>query len=186
MDDDAGAELEIDDIAAQDLNERLEQITAEMRMLARGADGEINQFTELLHELAQRVAHLENAPPPHPPVRPWVERASQGDWEQLIAWVEWLTATYELGAAETPQTCWPQHLGVAEELAALWLAWQDAMTGQASGQDRLAAVGWHATHLPAVLERVTDRLRRCETGRGHRAGQAADRPGEETSLPAAP
>jgi hypothetical protein len=49
---------------------------------------------------------------------------------ELVAWVDWFTARYELGDRILP--CWQQHGPLVEELTGLWCAWGPPTSSQPS------------------------------------------------------
>ncbi|QBS44912.1 hypothetical protein [Nocardia sp. CS682] len=76
-------------------------------------------------------------------------------WHELIDWVDWLRATYQLGS-RIPG-CWFQHDGVREELTALMAAhtaayWCDTETADLPREDMTA---WHTQWLWPTVERLT-------------------------------
>lgn len=81
----------------------------------------------------------------------WIDYAAVEDWVGLCDWVDWLMGAYDLDDARRVWPSWPVHLGVAEELAALWLAWLEAAARAADG-DALAF--WHDRYLIPFLMRV--------------------------------
>ena len=83
----------------------------------------------------------------------WVDAATADEWVALADWVDWLIGTYDLAEARRIRPCWPAHLGVVEELAALRSAWRDA-AGRARGLDNDALAFWHDRYLATFLARV--------------------------------
>lgn len=91
-------------------------------------------------------------------------------WEQLRAWVTWLTGRYRLTLEDRLPQCWPQHPELIEELWAL-RAWRaEAYGPEGSGQ---SAVYWHQA-LVTFLTHVSSWW-----AGGCRAGHAAP----DTGLP---
>lgn len=89
---------------------------------------------------------------------PWTERATAQQWHDLAAWVDWLSETYELLGDLRIVPCWPAHLGVVEELAALWDAWRAAagrapIEGEPPG-DNDALAFWHDRYLAPLVNRL--------------------------------
>lgn len=95
----------------------------------------------------------------------WADRADAQEWAGLIQWVDWLSATYQLGDLEV-RVCWPAHGAAIEELAGLKMAWEYAIgactEGEWVGVEALAY--WHDRYLPGVLGRlmVMHGLRACK------------------------
>jgi len=114
----------------------------------------------------------------------WADRADVDDWTSLADWVDWLTGTYDL-RDQVIHSCWPAHGGVVEELAALWLAWQQAtgscQEGDWTGDEALAY--WHDRYLPGCLARLVSlySLHDCGGATGHEPGPAA-RPTERDRI----
>ncbi|WP_280405114.1 hypothetical protein [Nocardia brasiliensis] len=76
-------------------------------------------------------------------------------WRELIDWVGWLRATYQLGS-RVPG-CWFQHDCVREELTALMAAhtaayWCNDETAELPSEDQAA---WHNQWLWPTVERLT-------------------------------
>lgn len=82
----------------------------------------------------------------------------------LVEWVNWLTARYELGPV-IPE-CWPRHGALVEEFAALYVAWIDTLD-----QGGTTGAVWH-DQLGRTLERIDGRWRTCIDGE-HRPRQPA-------------
>lgn len=88
--------------------------------------------------------------------RRWAARASTQDWDQLIDWVDQLTADYSLLTDHTIPPCWPAHPGVVEELAGLHHAWIIAMTDDehATNTGSNNTTAWHDRWLWPCLRRM--------------------------------
>ena len=91
--------------------------------------------------------------------RRWAARATRKDWNNLIDWVDRLTADYSLLGDSTVPPCWPAHPGVVEELAGLWRSWTRTMIidelAKGSGDTSLTA--WHDRWLWPCLTRMKNR-----------------------------
>lgn len=85
--------------------------------------------------------------------------------DELIDWVTWLIQRYEIGAV-IPE-CWTAHGAHVEELAALYVAWQDAID-----QGGPSHAQWH-DQLARSLDRIDGRWRTCTDGE-HRSKQLPD------------
>lgn len=85
------------------------------------------------------------------------DRDGAAEGEDLVAWVQWLVARYEL---DNVPDCWTQHGALVEELDALRIGWLDTIGG---GQDGLARMHWHY-YLGHALDRFDRRwrARNCE------------------------
>lgn len=83
----------------------------------------------------------------------WVDYATDEDWTGLCDWVDWLVGVYDLHDERRVRSCWPAHLGVAEELAALWSAWLEA-AARAREAEGDALAFWHDRYLTPLLARV--------------------------------
>jgi hypothetical protein len=79
------------------------------------------------------------------------------DGEDLVTWVQWLVARYEL---DNIPDCWAQHGALVEELDALRVGWLSSI---GRGQAGLAGMQWH-DYLGRTLERIDRRwrARNCE------------------------
>lgn len=101
----------------------------------------------------------------------WADSATAQEWAGLVAWVDWLSATYQLGDLGV-RSCWPAHGAAIEELAGLKMAWEYAI-GACAEKDWVgveALAYWHDRYLPGVLGRlmVMHGLRSCK--RQHEEG----------------
>ncbi len=128
--------------------------------LAYGVQSETGALRE---ELGSRLAALEQAadagpaaPGDAPEPRAWVDDAGAADWQQLAAWVDWLTRTYDLTPSRAVLPCWPAHRGVAEELAALRAAWQAAATAARAEDPNDQLAYWHDRWLHPCLSRLRE------------------------------
>ena len=83
----------------------------------------------------------------------WVDYATARDWVALADWVDWLTSVYDLHEDRRVRPCWPAHLGVAEELAALHSAWREAAS-RAREADGDALAFWHDRYLTPLMARI--------------------------------
>ena len=83
----------------------------------------------------------------------WVDYATGQDWVALADWVDWLTGVYDLHEDRRVRPCWPAHLGVAEELAALHSAWREAAS-RAREADGDALAFWHDRYLTPLMARI--------------------------------
>lgn len=83
----------------------------------------------------------------------WVDYATDEDWTALCDWVDWLAGVYDVHEDRRVRSCWPAHLGVAEELAALHSAWCEAAV-RAREADGDALAFWHDRYLTPLLARV--------------------------------
>lgn len=83
----------------------------------------------------------------------WVDYATGEDWVALADWVDWLTGVYDLHEDRRVRPCWPAHLGVAEELAALHSAWREAAS-RAKEADGDALAFWHDRYLTPLMGRL--------------------------------
>lgn len=84
----------------------------------------------------------------------WGDCADQDAWDALAEWVDWFFATYDLAGREgLLKPCWPDHPGVVEELAALWMAWADSAAKSRTG-DGDALAYWHDRYLAGFLARL--------------------------------
>ena len=48
-------------------------------------------------------------------------------WHDVRSWAVWMVRTFHLSRTFPP--CWPQHPALFEEMAALWVFWQDGLIG---------------------------------------------------------
>ena len=147
---------------------RLAELEDLLGGLAYGVQSETDALRE---ELAGRLAVLEqagagagpSAPGDEPEPRAWVDGAGVADWQELAAWVDWLTRTYDLTPSRAVLPCWPAHRGVAEELAALRAAWRAAATAARAEGPNDQLVYWHDRWLHPCLSRLREayKLKQC-------------------------
>jgi len=79
----------------------------------------------------------------------------------LEDWTEWLVWHFELG--EIVPACWPQHPAMAEELAALYEAWDTIYNGPNNNQGAFDQLTW-LSQLDASLQRIHGRWDRSDCG----------------------
>lgn len=94
----------------------------------------------------------------------WSVTAGVEAWHELANWVDGLLETYELIDQVMP--CWPLHLGVVEELAAMQSAWRQAAAKNAVGDDDALAF-WHDRVLVPTIHRIASGfypIRDCRDG----------------------
>jgi hypothetical protein len=120
--------------------------------------------------------------------RRWAARATRKDWDNLIDWVDQLTADYSLLGDYTVPSCWPAHPGVVEELAGLHRSWTRAMIAdelaKTNGGNDLTA--WHDRWLWPCLRRMKSghyRTTNCRTQ--HQPDTGNTRPTDREFLPTA-
>lgn len=163
------------DRTERDFGRRLEDAEGLLRQLVasfredRQANAET--FTAVNTTLSRLLGEDEQLAPVTPVA--WVDRATETMWVELADWVDWLAANYQINDGWAVRPCWPQHLGVAEELAALWSAWrQAALKDMMSGGDALAF--WHDRYLAPTLARIPHlyATRACEHKHEHVAAPA--------------
>jgi hypothetical protein len=120
----------------------------------------VAKLSATVRALAGTVARLAGAAPADAQ-RPRVDDdAAAGGviaGEDLVAWVQWLVAHYEL---DNIPDCWTQHGALVEELDALRVGWLDTI---GKGQGGLAGMQWH-DYFGRSLERFDRRwrARNCE------------------------
>ena len=144
---------QVDDAAlrarVRQLAEQLAEVQQMVRLISRGVTAEAEEIKEVVLGLAERVDALQTAPPEEKKEDPepvaWVDHATARDWEELASWVDWLVTTYDLTPTLTVLPCWPAHLGVAEELAALRAAWRAAAISGGAPKPNDALIYWHDT-----------------------------------------
>jgi hypothetical protein len=108
---------------------------------------------------------LRVLPPPLPPdtVAPPPE-ALRAAWGELMAWVDWLVATYDLPTGGRWASCWYRHPGVVHELLALRRWHLEVLDSEASGADLFL---WHDA-LWRFRDRALVALKGCVGSDGHR------------------
>ncbi|MER5971627.1 hypothetical protein ABT112_18150 [Streptomyces sp. NPDC002055] len=183
--------LERDATAQQAHREQLEQLVKKFALRVKSDQGDLEQ---ILAGVLRRLEALEagggptaggvratgarqGSTPGPGTALPWSARASEQDWRDLAAWVDWLSAHYAPQLNLRIWPCWPAHGGVAEELAALRAAWCAA----AQADTQSAGTGpdmayWHQMWLWPTLERIRQHymFKSCESD------HAPDRPGKPT------
>jgi hypothetical protein len=120
---------------------------------------DVAKLSTTVRALSTTVARLAGAAP----IGPDEPEADDGTGrvdvtgEDLVAWVQWLVARYEL---DNVPDCWTQHGALVEELDALRIGWLDTI---GKGQGGLAAMQWH-DYFGRTLERFDRRwrARNCE------------------------
>lgn len=143
----------------EQLREQVTALTELVEQMATAGEQEQEATVEAIGRLETAVGGLLEVPTeatetdeaPKPVA--WVDYASAEDWVRLCDWVDWLMGAYDLDDARQVWSCWPAHLGVAEELAALWSAWLEAAS-RAREADGDALAFWHDRYLIPFLMRV--------------------------------
>jgi hypothetical protein len=120
----------------------------------------VAKLSATVRALAGTVARLAGAAPAsteRPPVEDDTGAHGVAADEDLVAWVQWLVARYEL---DNVPDCWAQHGALVEELDALRVGWFDTI---GKGQGGLAGMQWH-DYFGRTLERFDRRwrARNCE------------------------
>ena len=132
--------------------------------------------TGLLGQPTQPAPKGEGEEEPEPVA--WVDYATGQDWIALADWVDWLSCVYDLHEDRQVRPCWPVHLGVAEELAALHSAWREA-AARAREEDGDALAFWHDRYLTPLMARINHMYgtRSCQANRHSpvRVGPTTDR-----------
>lgn len=101
----------------------------------------------------------------------WADQADADGWAGLVQWVDWLSATYALGDLGV-RSCWPAHGAAIEELAALKMAWEQAIgtcvEKEWVGTEVLAY--WHDRYLPGTMQRLLSvhGMKSCREGHEQR------------------
>lgn len=180
-----------DALALQARIDAQDQTLASMAQALNSQGQQTKAQQDLLDRLADAVERATHSPGSGTPASSseegeqlasgWADRAEVEDWHGLCDWVDWLTDTYDLREQEI-YSCWPRHGGVVEELAALWMAWQQAALSCAGNQwaSDEALAYWHDRYLPGALARVSRlySLRDCQArheprARAHRTDRSS-------------
>ena len=156
-------------VSLRELAGRVETVESLIRTVAWGVARETDDLNDAVTALRARVDVLTPAPPdaepePEPEPQAWVDYATAQDWRELARWVDWLMATYDLQPSRAVLPCWPVHLGVVEELAALRTAWRAAAKAGRSRTPNDALIYWHDRWLHPVLHRLRQdfQIKLCE------------------------
>jgi hypothetical protein len=130
----------------------------------------VEERLQVLKEaLAEVLQTLGSAPRgPAAQVRPWNERATPQEWDELRAWVAWLSSSYGIRRTSI-RPCWEAHVGPIEELAALHSGWRQNMAAMMAG-DTDAMSYWHDRCLFPTLDRLGARYDLEDCKGGHLAG----------------
>lgn len=132
-------------------------------------------FTNAILALQTRIIALEGRPaptgaaepPPPPDPRWWRDRATEEDWAGLSDWVDRLNSDGSLMQPNAVPSCWQEHPGLVEELAALYESWRDAMVAQETGvRTRTGSIEssiWFTQALWPVLERLRSDSQRYQS-----------------------
>lgn len=158
-----GEEIDTLRAAMQDLQAQHQELKAKHEV-------QVGMLSDLEAKIPETVRHtrpgIGNA---------FADNASQKDMDDLIGWVDWLIATYDLVPARQVKPCWPAHPGAVEELAGLRAAWREA-----AGKDGSQMATWHGLHLAGTLGRLESayQISRCKPDRCEqlRAAAATKRP----------
>ncbi|MER7112249.1 hypothetical protein [Streptomyces sp. NPDC000229] len=178
------------DVAA--VRQHREKLEALVRAFATRVKNDQREVEEVLREILGRLDALEQgrpsrsgpgastASPPgtdRPVGSPWSYRATERDWRDLAAWVDWLSGHYAPQLHLRIWPCWPAHGGVTEELAGLRGAWLAASEADAaSGGAGQEMAYWHQMWLWPTLERI----RQNYMFKGCESDHSPDRPGRLT------
>lgn len=171
--------------ALSELDSRVEQIERLLARLVKAFNThrettgeEIQATATALADLQRMLTSAVDSPTVDGPgVTPWTERATAQQWHDLATWVDWLCQTYEFRAEVQIYSCWPAHLGIVEELAALWDAWRDAagrsaVDGAPPG-DNDALAFWHDRYLAPCVHRLHAIYSFKECRHQHESGASA-------------
>lgn len=140
-------------------------------------DAQAETFTNAILALQQQIQATPPRQSPAPPADPrwWRDRADS-DWDALVEWVDRLNSDGSLMQPNAVPSCWQNHPGLVEELAAVYESWRDAMvaqeTGVRTGTGSIESSIWFTQALWPMLERLRSDSQRyqaqmCE--RRHRA-----------------
>ena len=151
-----------------------EEITTELVEDVEGVtsavDGLIKRLDDELAAVESRLQALEvSATVSNGGKEPWGVTATDKEWRELTAWVDWLNESYELGGPNRIAPCWPAHPGASEQLAALWFAWHAARTAQIADVGE-HMISWHERWLWPSLPHITNCLKSCSGGHQTRIG----------------
>jgi hypothetical protein len=121
---------------------------------------DVAKLGKTVRALAGTVARLAGADPTsagQPDAGSGTDADGKLAGEDLVAWVQWLVARYEL---DNIPDCWTCHGALVEELDALRIGWLDTI---GKGQGGLAGMQWH-DYFGRTLERFDRRwrARNCE------------------------
>jgi hypothetical protein len=157
----------------QRLDEEVDGVRAQLRALAERYEVQVGMIAALEARLPEPAGRLR------PGIgNSFAENASSQDMDELIGWVDWLIATYDLIPARQIKPCWLHHSGVVEELAALRAAWVEA-----AGKGGSEMATWHGLYLAGMLARLesTYLISRCRPDKCEQPSVAAPtrRPGDQ-------
>lgn len=142
--------------------------------------GALEKVSKAVLEVRGHVAELLEKPTEKDtPPKPWADRATQAQWDELV---DWLQRSYEVLAEFKIYPCWPAHLGMVEEIAGLHHSWERAVVtdelATTTGSSDLTA--WHDRWLWPLLQRAKGGHYRTAT-----LEPAAEDPGNARLLAAA-
>lgn len=107
-----------------------------------------------IKELVAKLLEQEKAKTP----QRWAAYATDDEWTALTTWVNNLNTDYSLNRQYAIPSCWAQHPGVVEDLAALWSSWKksaiEAQTSRRGGTNDYIA--WHDRWLWPTLKRLRE------------------------------
>ena len=80
--------------------------------IVKGLHAYIEELDNDLDNAVARIAALEAGPSSaHNKHQPWFVTATDAEWAELAAWVDWLNENYELTSSNRIVPCWPAHIG---------------------------------------------------------------------------
>ena len=128
--------------------EMAELVAAEDGISHAEPDDELSPTVESTPE-AQAAGY---GAPPFPWDTRWLDA---GEWRDLYTWVSWLRTAYLLERTIPP--CWFRHVGMAQELGALWCAWIEVY--EAEKATPVGACAWHTQWFEPAMQRFDSPLR---------------------------
>ncbi|MER5476427.1 hypothetical protein ABT026_05530 [Streptomyces sp. NPDC002734] len=149
----------MDEVTVEGLAAQLDELADLVIVLSDKHDHRMEVLEQALTDLqdgvvgyvSRKVSGAGEKPPPEP----WTARATLSQWSELADWVDWLRARYQPVGEYGIPPCWPCHPGAAEEHAALWAAWKEAMRAAEQPRDNgNHALLWHEQHLWGALFRA--------------------------------
>lgn len=127
----------------------------EMAELVAAEDGISQAEPDELSPTVESTPEAQAAGYGAPPF-PWDTRwLDAGEWRDLHTWVSWLRTAYLLERTIPP--CWYRHVGMAQELAALWCAWIEVY--EAEKATPVGACAWHTQWFEPAMQRFDSPLR---------------------------
>lgn len=148
---------DVDPYTLEELSNGLEALVVRLDQTEDHFGGALEKVSRAVLEVRGQLAELlKKQTEKDIPPQPWSARATRGQWNELVDWVDWMQRSYGTLAEFEIYSCWPAHLGMVEELAGLFHSWKRAGNADelatTTGSSDLTA--WHDRWLWPLLQRA--------------------------------